>query len=225
MINKCGNHLQGRQYLFLPKIIDELEKQTCEKYFDGNLNDDIDEENLDELGDQELTEYLAGKTINELQNDKYKPLLSRVKNACDKETFQKFYAKIVANSQQAENSDEMEVDATEKPDELSHKKLKGAIYLLEKGKSASQWSYLFNGHNADLCAKIWPLVLRVRCDKKSVNQLVSAFMGRIMDKYTTIEFENRFSNGRLIFKVQKINNFRCCRHSQRTVFRITVDRY
>ena len=52
MINKCGNHLQGRQYLFLPKIIDELEKQTCEKYFDGNLNDDIDEENMEELGDQ-----------------------------------------------------------------------------------------------------------------------------------------------------------------------------
>ena len=57
MINKCGNHLQGRQYLFLPKIIDELEKQTCEKYFDGNLNDDIDEENMDELGDQGRFEF------------------------------------------------------------------------------------------------------------------------------------------------------------------------
>ena len=160
--------------------------------------------------DKELIEYLSGKTINELQNDKYKPLLSRVKNACDKETFQKFYAKIVANSQKAEKSDEMEVDATEKPDELSHKKLKGAIYLLEKGKSASQWSYLFNGHNADLCAKIWPLVLRVRCDKKSVNQLVSAFMTRIMDKYTTIEFENHFSNGKtLVFVNFLSHDFRC----------------
>ena len=107
---------------------------------------------------------------------------------------------MVANQQKSVKNDEMQVDNGEPKDELSHKKLKGAIYLLEKGKAASLWSYLFNGHNADLCAKIWPLVLRVRCDKKSVNQLVTTFLNRVMDKYTTIEFENKFNNGKFLGK-------------------------
>ena len=84
---------KGRQYLFLPKITEELEKQTCEKYFDGNLEDELDDENLEEMSDQELVDYLSTKSIDELKTDKYKPFINKVKNACDEDTFKMFYAK------------------------------------------------------------------------------------------------------------------------------------
>merc|ERR1712106_1310343 len=71
-------------------------------YFDGNFDDDNDEEiNMDELDDQELAEHLGAKTVDELQGDKYKPYISRIKHACDQETFKQFYAKVCANTQQS----------------------------------------------------------------------------------------------------------------------------
>ena len=45
------------------------------------------------MSDQELVDYLSTKSIDELQTDKYKPFINKVKNACDENTFKKFYAK------------------------------------------------------------------------------------------------------------------------------------
>ena len=48
----------------------------------------------------------------------------------------------------------------------NHKVLKGALYLLERTKSASRDSFLLNGHRSSICKRLWPLILKIRCDKK-----------------------------------------------------------
>ena len=124
----------------------------------------------------------------------------------DQTLFKEFYSKFVANQQKNEAKEDKDDEKDGGKDEkmetnvvdntTSHKKLKGALYLLDKGsKNTSKQSYLFNGHRADLCAKIWPLILRVRCDKRSVNQLVQSFSKVIIDTYTTIEFKNSINEG------------------------------
>jgi len=206
LINICGSHLQGRQYMFLQDIIGVLEEQTAEKHYDGTDLDELEDhdDHLDDLDNQTLVDYLASKSQDELQTEKYKPYLTKIKE--DQTLFKEFYSKFVANQQKNEakedKDDEKDGGKDEKmetnvvDDTTSHKKLKGALYLLDKGsKNTSKQSYLFNGHRADLCAKIWPLILRVRCDKRSVNQLVQSFSKVIIDTYTTIEFKNSINEG------------------------------
>ena len=72
----------------------------------------------------------------------------------------------------------------------NHKILKGALYLLDRCKNASRESFLLNGHRAQICRTLWPLILRVRCDKKSVNDLIHLLIKSITETYTTIEYRH-----------------------------------
>lgn len=74
----------------------------------------------------------------------------------------------------------------------NHKILKGALYLLDRCKNASRESFLLNGHRAAICRRLWPLILRVRCDKKSVNDLIHVLMKSITETYSTVEFRFGF---------------------------------
>jgi hypothetical protein len=79
-----------------------------------------------------------------------------------------------------------------KPDQ-NHKILKGALYLLDRCKNAHRESFLLNGHSAKSCRELWPLLLRVRCDKKSINDLVQSLIKSINDNYYTIELDSRIN--------------------------------
>ena len=139
--------------------------------------------------------YLSQKNQTDLQSEKFKPYLLKIKD--DKELMQVFMAKLIAAKQNKEVVSDEKVEQMEtNSNEVSHKRLKGALYLLDRGsKTSHKQSYLFNGHRAETCLKMWPLILRVRCDKKSINTKINEIMKVIIETYTTIEFKNVINQG------------------------------
>lgn len=197
VMNICGQHLEGRHEMFLDDITATLEKHSAQNYqaVDDKTGDDepitngadvVMTEDIEGMSDSDLVKFLTERTKDELTDRKFKPYIDRLRDS--PELIKQFQRTVLSDT---DKMDTTEVQKTETTDIETHKTLKGALYLLDLYKQGHSFTFLMNGHQSHTCRKMWPLVLKVRCDKKSVNDLVMHIFKSVMDTYSTLHFENK----------------------------------
>lgn len=166
----------------------------------------IDEaEDAESMSESEIVKFLAKKTKSEMTDPRFSPYINRIKNS--PEMLKALQIQIMKNSALKTLTSEENGQKNEPAPESghNHKVLKGALYLLERYKSASRESFLLNGHRPATLRRLLPLILRVRCDKKSVNDLVQDLVKSVIDSYSTIELNSQL-NPAAIDIVRSLNN-------------------